>query len=122
MNHHEIGYGVIIGSNIINLAGLLGISALITGQIKLSPHTLILNGGVGFLTVVVMTFLLLGKIKIWMALLLLATLFAPYIYLISRQPSEIEKMKIPQRIKIFLALMVNIPARMLIVEKPQNFP
>ncbi|HEY5259098.1 MAG TPA: hypothetical protein VIJ46_00500 [Rhabdochlamydiaceae bacterium] len=107
MNHHEIGLGVIIGSNIINLAGLLGISAIITGQIKLGLPALILNGGVGFLTIVIMALLLFDKIEIWTTFFLLAILLAPYIYLISRQPSEIKNMKISQRIKSILALTVK---------------
>lgn len=107
--HHEIGFGIIIGSNIINLAGLLGISAVISGQIKLRLPILILNGGVAVVTIIIMTFLLLGQLTIIWACLFLIVLFCPYFYLISKQPSQIKKMSLPPKIKNELALMVHHP-------------
>lgn len=106
MHHNEIGYGVIIGSNIINLAGLLGMSAVIAGEVRVGFHGLLLSGGVNFLTTVIMTLLLLSLLPIEWTLFLLVLLLFPYLYLISRQTSQIETMKIPQGIKKFLTLSI----------------
>jgi cation:H+ antiporter len=54
-----------------------------------------------------MTLLLFGKINVWITIILLAIILTPYIYLISRQPSEIKNMKISEKIKKLLSLMVK---------------
>ncbi len=107
MKHHEIGFGVIIGSNIINLAGILGIAAVVSGPIQLGMRGLVLNGGVGFLSTLILTFLILGKIAIWWALLLLTIPLVPYFFFISKQPSDIKRMVIPQVMKRFLTLSIE---------------
>ncbi|MGH2346934.1 MAG: sodium:calcium antiporter [Chloroflexota bacterium] len=42
---HEVGLGVILGSNLFNLAALLGIPVLIVGPIAVQRYGLVLNGG-----------------------------------------------------------------------------
>ena len=44
--HKATGVGVVVGSNVFNLAGLLGISALVAGPVRIHRHGLVLNGGV----------------------------------------------------------------------------
>jgi len=46
-NHHDLALGVVLGSNIFNLAGLLGLSALVAGRVEIGRHGLLVNGGVG---------------------------------------------------------------------------
>src|SRR3954451_22899596 len=36
--HEDTGVGVVVGSNIFNIAGLLGISALIAGSVRIHRH------------------------------------------------------------------------------------
>jgi cation:H+ antiporter len=48
-NQHEIGLGVVLGSNIFNLAGLLGLSALVAGRVTIGRQGLWLNGGASLL-------------------------------------------------------------------------
>jgi cation:H+ antiporter len=54
----DIGLGVVVGSNIYNLAGLLGLSALLAGAIWTGPHRLSLDGA----TSLIMTLLLVALV------------------------------------------------------------
>src|SRR3984893_11702186 len=47
--HHEqrVGAGVVIGSNVFNLAALLGLGAVVAGSIALHRKVVLLGGGVG---------------------------------------------------------------------------
>jgi cation:H+ antiporter len=49
--HEDTGIGVVVGSNIFNLAALLGVSALIAGSVGIHRHGLFLTGGVAVLGV-----------------------------------------------------------------------
>src|SRR5438876_11909489 len=44
--HNDTGVGVVIGSNVFNIAALLGLSAVIAGQVRIHRHGLVLSGGV----------------------------------------------------------------------------
>src|SRR2546428_9787802 len=44
--HEDTGVGVVVGSNVFNLAALLGVSAVIAGPGRIHRHGLHLNGGV----------------------------------------------------------------------------
>src|SRR5947199_8876113 len=44
--HEDTGVGVVVGSNVFNIAGLLGVSALIAGPVRIHAHGLALTGGV----------------------------------------------------------------------------
>lgn len=44
---HDIGIGVVLGSNVFNLAALLGLSALVAGSIHLHRSAVVLTGAVG---------------------------------------------------------------------------
>src|SRR2546421_7280388 len=48
-SHSKVGIGVVVGSNIFNLAALLGLSALVAGHVGIHRHGLLLNGGVALL-------------------------------------------------------------------------
>ncbi|HEX4129190.1 MAG TPA: hypothetical protein VHZ24_04050 [Pirellulales bacterium] len=42
--HHDLGMGVIFGSNIFNLAGLLGLGAVLAGRVSIGRQGMILEG------------------------------------------------------------------------------
>jgi cation:H+ antiporter len=72
-NKSGIGVGVIVGSNIYNIAGLLGLAALVAGQIPTGAYRLTLEGSANLLLTVLMIALLLfpgGRIA-WALCLLL---------------------------------------------------
>src|SRR5881227_2340490 len=51
--HEDTGVGVVVGSNVFNLAGLLGLSALIAGPVRIHAHGLALTGGVAVAVAVI---------------------------------------------------------------------
>jgi cation:H+ antiporter len=77
--HDDAGVGVVIGASTFNLAALLGVSALVAGSVAIHRHGLLLNGLVGLAVVGAGVALLLGAIGAWVALLLIAAVFVPYV-------------------------------------------
>jgi cation:H+ antiporter len=57
---HDVGVGVLVGSNGFNLAAMIGLSALLTGRVRLARKVLMLEGIVALLITVVAGALLLG--------------------------------------------------------------
>jgi cation:H+ antiporter len=43
LKQHDVGVGIIIGSNIFNLEALLGVSALIAGRLQIKRQALVFN-------------------------------------------------------------------------------
>ena len=57
---HDVGVGVLVGSNGFNLAAMIGLSALLAGRVRLPREVLLLEGMVGLLVTLFATALLLG--------------------------------------------------------------
>ena len=79
--HEDTGVGVVVGSNVFNLAALLGVSALVAGPVRIHKHGLLLNGGVAVAVAVVgllvASDLVPGAVGLGLALLILL----PYVAL-----------------------------------------
>lgn len=60
--HHDLGLGIVFGSNIFNLAALLGLSAVISRQVRVTRRTLLFNGTVAVIVMAVVTMQLYGLI------------------------------------------------------------
>src|SRR6476659_4779027 len=74
--HEDTGVGVVVGSNVFNLAALLGVSALIAGRVRIHRHGLLLNGGVAIIGALVAIDLLPGSVGLVLAVVVLA----PYVF------------------------------------------
>ena len=85
---HSVGVGVIIGSNVFNLAAMIGLSAVLCGGIRISREALAVEGLVGVAATVVAGALTLELIGAWPALLLLAAVLVPYLVLLSLGPAR----------------------------------
>jgi cation:H+ antiporter len=79
---HDVGVGVLVGSNGFNLAAMIGLSALLTGQVRLARKDLALEGTVGLLMTVVAGALLLGWLSPGVAAGGTALVLIPYLVLI----------------------------------------
>jgi len=77
--HEETGVGVVVGSNVFNLAGLLGLSALIAGPVRIHPHGLALTGGVAIAVAVVGGLVAMGVLPGVAGLVLALLALAPYV-------------------------------------------
>lgn len=76
---HDVGVGVLVGSNGFNLAAMIGLSTLITGRVRLARATLLLEGAVGLVVTLVAATLLLGWLSPAGATVLTAFTLIPYL-------------------------------------------
>src|ERR1700753_1680849 len=77
--HERIGAGVVIGSNVFNLAALLGLGAIVAGRIVLHRRVLLLSGAVGLGIALVCLVTVEGVLSPADALVIALVLLAPYI-------------------------------------------
>jgi cation:H+ antiporter len=88
-SHGKLGVGVVIGSNVFNLAALLGLSAVVAGHVRIHRHGLLFNGGVALIVTGIAAALVLGAIGALAATLLLAAVLGPYVFFLSIRPARI---------------------------------
>jgi cation:H+ antiporter len=79
--HKETGVGVVIGSNVFNLAGLLGLAAFIAGPVRIHPHGLVLTGGVSIVVALSGALVVVDVLPGAVGLLLALVVLAPYVVL-----------------------------------------
>ena len=56
---HDVGVGVLVGSNGFKLAAMIGVSALVAGAVRLARETVLLEGVVGLIITLLAAALLL---------------------------------------------------------------
>ena len=80
---HDVSLGVIVGSNLFNLAALLGLPMLIVGRVAVQRHGLLVSGGAMLLTTALSMLLLLGDTPVpYVEVLVLATLLGYAVLLV----------------------------------------
>ena len=79
-----VGLGVVIGSNVFNLAAMLGVSALVAGAVTLRREALALEGGVALGVTGAVCLFGFGVVPAWTALVLALAILVPYVIAIAR--------------------------------------
>jgi cation:H+ antiporter len=79
--HEDTGVGVVVGSNVFNLAALLGVSALIAGRVRIHRHGLLLNGGVAVVVAIIGALVAMDILSGGVGLILAVVVLAPYVLL-----------------------------------------
>lgn len=82
-----VSLGVLIGSNVFNLAAMIGLSALLAGRVHLRREALVLEGGVGLLVTLLASALVVGFLPPVLAAIALACVLGPYVALLLRGSS-----------------------------------
>jgi len=77
--HQDTGVGVVVGSNVFNLAALLGVSALIAGPVRIHRQGLLLNGGVAVVVAIIGALVAIDVIPGSAGLILALVVLAPYV-------------------------------------------
>ena len=77
--HTDTGVGVVIGSNVFNIAALLGLSAVVAGTVRIHTHGLLLTGIVAGIVAVAGALLVVRWIPAWGALLIALAVLVPYV-------------------------------------------
>ncbi len=103
MRQHDVGLGVVLGSNVFKLAGLLGVSALTVGRVHVGREASLFNGGVNVIATLVALMLILNWIPPWLALAVFLVLIGPYVLLSGLGSSPIQRLTLPAAVKAYLA-------------------
>jgi len=104
----DVGLGVILGSNLFNLAALLGLSSVIAGRLHFRRILVTLDGGVALLATGVIALLLLAGLSPIASIALLAAIFIPYVFLLAAQPHHVDRLSLPRRLRHRLAVVARL--------------
>jgi cation:H+ antiporter len=83
---HDVGVGVLVGSNGFNLAAMIGMSALLAGRVRLARETLMFEGVVGLIITVLAAALLLRWLSSAATTILTAFVVVPYLVVVVAGP------------------------------------
>jgi cation:H+ antiporter len=104
----DVGLGVILGSNLFNLAALLGFSAVVAGRVSFRRILLALDGSVAlWVTLVVGAMLLVGLAPIF-ALVLALAVFLFYVFLLAAEPHRVDRLLLPRHLRHRLAAAARV--------------
>jgi cation:H+ antiporter len=102
VKQHDVGVGIIIGSNIFNLAALLGLCALVAGRLPVRRQSIIFNGAASFIATLVLILFIFGLISAPVSVVLLVLLLVPYAIVSGFKPDQIKQWRLPEKIRAFL--------------------
>ena len=85
---HTVGVGVVLGSNVFNLAAMVGLSAVICGRIRLHREALAVEGAVGLAVTLIAAALVTKLFGAVVTLVLLGLVLLPYLLLLSLGPAR----------------------------------
>ncbi|MEP7361353.1 MAG: hypothetical protein ABI744_07225 [Chloroflexota bacterium] len=101
--HHELGLAIVFGSNVFNLAAMLGLSAVVAGGIAVGRRALALNGGVAVALILIVTVQLFGWLPAAIAAMLSGLIFVPYVVLSALTPRHGTALGLPANVTDTLA-------------------
>ena len=102
----SVGAGVIIGSNVFNLAALLGLAAVVAGRIAFHRRVVLL-GGVPAVWVAAMTLLTVTVLAPAAGLVLTAAVLGPYVAVLGMRRDRVEGLPLPARWTRWLVAAVH---------------
>ena len=91
----SVGAGVVIGSNVFNLAALLGLSAVVAGRIALHRRVVLLAGVPGVWIAAVCLLAVAGVVPPAAGLVLTAVILVPYVALSGMRRARMERFRMP---------------------------
>jgi cation:H+ antiporter len=103
----DVGIGVVLGSNVFNLAVLLGLSAVVAGRIALHRRVAIFEGLVALWVALMAVALVAGIVAPGASLSLTLVVFVPYVVVSALPPAERRGLPLPRRWRTWLASAVN---------------
>jgi cation:H+ antiporter len=104
----DVGLGVILGSNLFNLAALLGFSAVVAGRVSFRRILLALDGTVALWATLVIGLMLLVGLAPIVALVLVLSVFVFYLFLLAAEPHRVDRLILPQRMRHRLAAAARV--------------
>lgn len=106
--HHQatIGAGVVLGSNVFNLAALLGLGAVVAGRISLHRKVVVLGGTVAMLVAVTSLFSVGGQLSAGAGLAVVLAILVPYIVLLGAHRSLLGRLGLATRRTAWLSAAI----------------
>jgi len=106
--HHEraVGSGVVIGSNVFNLAALLGLGAVVAGRIGVHRKVVALGGAVATWVAVVCVVSVVGLIPAGVGLALTLVVVVPTVVLLAGRTTLLPRLPLPTRLSAWLTSAV----------------
>jgi cation:H+ antiporter len=90
-----VGAGVVVGSNVFNLAALLGLGAVVAGRIRLHRKVVWLSGTVALWVALVCMLAVLGVCSAVVGLVLVTVVLAPYLVVLGSKPDRLARLPLP---------------------------
>jgi cation:H+ antiporter len=106
-HHSKIGAGVVIGSNVFNLAALLGLGAVVAGEIRLHRRVILLEGTVALLIATVCLAVVLGGPGAGVGLLATLVVLVPYLVVSGVSAERLRRFRLPRAWASWLAESVD---------------
>jgi cation:H+ antiporter len=91
----RIGAGVVVGSNVFNLAALIGLSGIVAGRVALHRRVIELAGAVALWIAIVTLVLILGVLQPLVALPLVLAVFVPYLVILGMRRERLTRLPLP---------------------------
>ena len=85
---HDTGFGVLVGASVLNIATMIGVSALLSGSVRLQRDALALEGGVALGVTLVVVLLAFDVLPAWAAVAVSSALLVPYAVIAFRRELE----------------------------------
>jgi cation:H+ antiporter len=103
----KIGAGVIIGSNVFNLAALLGLGAVVAGGIALHRRVVLLGGVVAIWVSAACLVTVLGLIPPTAGLIAVLAVLLPYLLALGAGHARLQRLALARRWEAWLAVAVT---------------
>jgi cation:H+ antiporter len=107
LHQGKVGAGVIIGSNVFNLAALLGLGAVVAGSIALHRRVVLLGGVVGIWIAVVCLVTVLRVIPPLAGLIAVLAVLLPYLAVLGAAHTRQRWLAVARRWEAWLAVAVT---------------
>ena len=102
-HQQKVGAGVIIGSNVFNLAALLGLGAVVAGSIAMHRRVVLLGGVVGIWIAVACLVTVLGWLSPAAGLIAVLAVLLPYLFVLAAGHARLQRMAVTRRWEAWLA-------------------
>lgn len=106
-HQRAIGAGVVIGSNVFNLAALLGLGAIVSGFIALHRRVVVLGGFVATWTALCCLATVTGAIATPLGLVLAGVVLAAYVLVLGLRRAQLQHLPLPSRWLAWLSSAVD---------------
>ncbi len=106
----EVGVGVLLGSNLFNLAALLGFSALVVGGIRIRRQPLVLDSAAGLSLLLVAAAVVAGVLSPALALAAAVALFGLYVLALGGRLQAVRPVFLPLEIEVAHERERDLPA------------